>query len=171
MAENPFVVPIPKGATELDLSPILRPLIHAIRGEIRAHDNRAHRITDRDKRADELPPNQISDWFYAAADELRYQEQLRKITREVLIACLHDKDWVETHDGSCEFVRPYYFNADAWHYKGDRVRLTAPQYHSLRVVDEVVRKLCYYEKVDKLEMSNIVLSYNNVLDRIVNEID
>lgn len=171
MADNPFVVQIPEGATEIDLTPILRPLIHAIREEIRAHDSRAHRIGDRDKRADELEPTKISDWFYSAADELRYQEQVRKINRETLIACLKDKDWVEVHPGSCEYVRPYYFNGNAWDYKGDRIRLTNPQHHSLRVVHEVVRQLSYKDQVTKLEMANIVLSYDNVLDRIVKEID
>lgn len=171
MSDNPFVVQVPEGATEIDLSPILRPLIHAIREEIRHHDSRAHSIIDRDKKADELPPGYISSWFYGAAEELRYQEQIRKVKHEAMVAYLEDTGWLEKHPGSFHWVRPEYFNKKPWEYEGPHVRLCAPQYLNLRLVNEVVQQMRYREGTSKLEMVNIILSYDNVLDRIAKELD
>jgi hypothetical protein len=166
MADSPFVVQIPEGATEIDLGPLLRPLVWAIREEVRNHGhNRSDRVSS-------LEPDSLDRVMVDAIDGLQYQILLRKLEREVLVAYLLDNDWIDEDGRGYSYVRSYYKNDHPWNYKGDRVRLGDPSRGlSLPMAEDALRSLAYWGRLTSLQMIQKVLSYANVLDRIVNEIE
>jgi hypothetical protein len=169
---NPFIVKIPKGATEIDLGPILRPIMWAIREEIRTHDGRLHWGSPREKQASQIKPQEIDVVMRQAINGLRYQELARELDRPPLIKFLEDNDWIDEDGRGYTYVRSYYAKGDSWDYKGDRLHLHSPNEPlKLHVVHDVVGTLSYQAGKTNLEMIKKILSYRTLLDRIVNELD
>jgi hypothetical protein len=169
---NPFVIKIPEGATEIDLGPILRPILWSIREEIRTHDGRQHWGSRRDKQASQIEPHEIDLVMFQAINGLRYQELAREMDRELLIKFLEANDWIAEDERGYTYVRSYYAEVNAWDYRGDRLHLHNPKESlKLHVVHDVVAKLSYQAQKTKLQMIKEILSHRTILDRIVNELE
>lgn len=169
---NPFIVKIPKGATEIDLGPILRPIIWAIREEIRTHDGRQHWGSRGDKQASQIDPHEIDQVMVQAIDGLRYQELARRVDRPLLIKFLEDNDWIDEDGRGYTYVRSYYRKMNSWDYRGEHLHLHEPKKPlKLHVVHDVVSQLSYQGQKTKLEMIREILSYRSILDRIVSRLD
>ena len=169
---NPFVIKIPKGATEIDLGPLLRPIIWSIREEMRVHDGRQHWGSRSEKQASQIDPNEIDALMSRAINGLKYQELLRGLKRPVLVAYLKAHEWTDEDDRGYCFVHSYYKDHPRWDYRGPRLHLHNPREgFKLYVADDVVSKLSYSEQKPKLAMLKEILSFENILDRIANELE
>ncbi|MGD9726479.1 MAG: hypothetical protein AB7L09_02955 [Nitrospira sp.] len=164
--KNPFIIPVPEGVTEIDLSSLMLPLIHAIRAEIVRHEHTAHRWGS-DDRTTHLEPDCINEWFYQAQIELRFEETLRRMTRPSLVACLEDNGWKELFPGSGEFMQDYH--TEAFSYNGPRILLGTPDRYNLHNVRDAVMRLSATQGISRLDAAELAASYESVLDRIAQE--
>jgi len=169
---SPFIVKIPEGATEIDLGPLLRPIIWAIREEMRTHDGRQHFRSNNDVKASKIAPHEIDIVMRQATNGLRYQELARELKRPPLIKYLEANDWIDEDGRGYTYVRSYYKKGNAYDYRGDRLHLHNPREPlKLHVVNDVVHKLAYQASKSSLQMIRTILAFDNILDRIVNELD
>jgi hypothetical protein len=169
--DQPFVLKIEPGTTEIDLGPILRPIIWAIREEIRTHEGRQHWGSRNEKKAAEIEPDGIDAVMQQAIDNLTYQRLLRQLTRPLLVRYLEDHGWKDEDGRGYVYVRDYYNKDRSWDYHGDKLHLHSPDKKlELSVAEDVIYRLSYDERKTKLKMVRTLLAYDNVLDRIVDAV-
>jgi hypothetical protein len=153
MADNPLVIKIPPGATEIDLRPVLEPIILALmpRIHVNAHSSREPR------------PEDIPGFVKSAAERLEYEKLLPFLKRQVL------KDYLEANGW-----KPESAGYDSVYIRhGDRVNLMASDDvfdKSTHYPDESVRQVQYgtvgwYRKT-KLFVIKKILASRSILDQL-----
>ena len=166
---SPFIVKVPDGATEIDLGPILRPLVWALKGHLSVSDGRPH-TWGSNKEIEKCSLDELDDIMGWATNALRYQEQLRKVTRPTLLAFLGDKGWVDEDGRGYVYIQDYEMKKLAWDRHGDKIHLRGHEAKlNLSNVDAIVSKLAYADRKTKLEKVDEILSYESILDRIARE--
>jgi hypothetical protein len=156
--ENPFIIKVPEGATELDLGPILRPLIFRIlKGG----------LTDLAK---------IERFVLEGEQALSYRELLPKINSTMLIDYLNQNGWEQT-DGNhvcLSFHRDYAAKKPSWDRHGPHVRVYLERQdtkYQLHRHDDAVKEIAEHERLSLYETARRIIASTNVLDRIVAELD
>lgn len=167
--DNPFIINVPKGASHIDLGPILRPLIWAIRSEIIRHESRQHR-GNRDS-ARLLDPKVLGEFLEENARGLRYRELLPRINRQMLIDYLMATEWVPEDDTKLGFIRDYDVKRSSWDRLGPRIWVPANDRDSDYARDETIRYISCYERISKLEAARRIIAQTNILDRLAAELD
>ena len=87
---NPFIIKVPEGATEIDLSPILRPLVWALKEQLSINNGRPH-VWGASKDIRRCDPEDLGDIMRWTTNAYLYDERLRKVTRPILLAFLEAK--------------------------------------------------------------------------------
>jgi hypothetical protein len=170
MSDNPFVIKVPEGATEVDLGPILRPLVFALKGELSINNGRPHSWAS-SKNIRHSGPEDLDDIMRWVISAHIYEERIRMVTRPILLAFLADKGWVDEDGRGCSYIRDYEMKKSSWDRNGgDTIRLRGlGAALTLSTAHEIVSKLAYEDCKTKLEKVDEVLSYGSILDRIAHE--
>lgn len=158
MADNPLVIKIPPGATELDLRPVLEPIILALMPKIREGSH-----TSREPRPEDIP-----GFLKAAAERLEYERLLPFLKRQVLKDYLEAEGWKPESEGYDSVYVRY----------GDRVNLMAGDDvfdRSPYYADEAVRQVQYgtvgWYRKPKVFVIKKILASRSILDQLVSEDD
>ena len=149
MTDDPLVIKIPKGVTEIDLRPILEPIVLALMGDIQvnAHSSR------------QPMPADVGPFIQNAIDQHAYRLLLPTIDHGTFKAYLDANDWKSEHNGT-RYIK--------W---GDYVHLMASEYvfnTGFHYRDEAVRRINttdFYGK-PKLEVARLIKAYHPVLDQL-----
>lgn len=152
---NPFVVKVPEGATEVDLSPILRPLFFALRG---------HPLSN---------PADIEKFFLQEVENLKYRELLSKLNGDLIVGYLQANGWVSEDDRNRLFIREYDVGKYTWDRHGPRIHVYKESDYSGHRTDRhggTVEELAHYERLSKLDVTRRIIAHTNILDRIAIEL-
>jgi len=154
---NPFILKIPPGATEIDLGPILRPLIFAIRGE---------GLRD---------PEKLDDYWHKGKEDLEYRTLLATINRRMVYDYLSNNGWVDEESpprGFC-FISDYQLKQNSRDRRGPWIRFSGGGRGKTTIIntDDVIRQMTSPMHKTKLELAKAIIANANVLDRIVAELD
>lgn len=154
MSDNPFVVKIPKGATEIDLGPILRPIIFKLLKD---------RLTD---------PSLVDDYMAEADQRLAYRLLIEKISRPMVIDYLKSNGWEPEDDREFCFRKDWDMRRLAWDRSGPRVWTSDGRGWNLHKLDEAIkaigRDIDY--RAPLLNTAKAILAHANVLDQIAQEL-
>jgi len=154
---NPFVVKIPKGATEIDLGPILRPLIFAIK----------------DQKL--LSPEKLEEFWLSGKEGLEYRRLLPTIRRQMVYDYLNNNGYVDEDQPprGYAYIPAYQLKQNSWDRRGPWLRFGggAKSKLSLSTLDDFLRQLGYEMHKSKLELAKDIIDGANILDRIVAELD
>jgi len=169
-SENPFVIKVPAGATEIDLGPILKPLVWALKGKLSINSGLPHSWgSSTDSR--QCDPESLGDIMSWTTNAYLYDKRLRKVTRPVLLAFLEAKGWVDEDGRGYVFIRDYNMKKSSWDRNGGQLHLHGHKAGlGLATAHEIVSKLAYEDRKTRLEKVDEVLSYASILDRIVHEL-
>lgn len=154
--DNPFIIKVPKGATEIDLGPILRPIIFAIK------DN------------DLLDPEEIEAYWRKGKENLSYRSLLPTISRQMVYDYLKNNGWVDEESpprGFC-FIRDYQLKQHAWDRHGPWIRFSGGNERKTTIhnTNDVIRQMVSPLRKTKLELARAIIANGNILDRIANEL-
>lgn len=153
---NPFEIDLPKNGEKLDLSPIMMPLLHAIREEIKNHEYRCH-WGNGPERAKELLPEQMYAYMVRAIDGVEYHRIVSQIDRESIVAYLKEQGFKST----C-------VNGSVYELYDDKVLTYHPNMElSFIHKNEAVTKISISRSKSKLQVAREIEAMTNVLDRIV----
>lgn len=170
MSDNPFVIPVPQGTTEIDLGPILKPLLWALKGKMKVGDGRKHSWGSR-KSTSDFAPDEMGELLAYAQNSYEYNQLIRKLTKPTLISYLNANDWVDEDDRGYSFVRTRDKGRSLFDRTGGTLRLQGEHKKlSTYSADDIVNTLAHNDGKTKLEMIREILAHDNVLDRIVNEL-
>ena len=162
---NPFIIKVPEGATELDLGPVLRPILWSLRNEIKSLEGslrRSHAKTEE--------PDQVDKVMEQAINAYKYRQLLPRLTRHVLVAYLADNGWVDEDGNGWNFIRDYDVGKSFFDRRGPRIHLHDPREGlKLGVAHDAVRETRGYDDITLLDQLKKILTYENVLDRLANE--
>ena len=156
---NPFIIKIPEGATEIDLGPILRPLIFAIKTDELLH------------------PSKIEQYWLDGAEALNYRGLLELITRPMISDYLMNNGWVDEDQDSergprgYTFIRDYQLKQPSWDRHGPWIRMSSPDSFTLRTAHDIIRQMAYPMHKTHLALAKAVIANSNILDRIVHELE
>lgn len=152
---SPFVIKIPEGATEIDLGPILRPLIFAIIGSS---------LQD---------PKKLEKYWLKGKEDLDYRELLPVISRQMICDYLGNNGFVDEYDPrrGYTFIYEYQKKQSAWDRHGPWIRLSSPDSFNLHTADNIIRQVTSPLDKTKLELARAIIASANILDRIVAELD
>jgi len=161
---NPFIIKIPEGATEIDLGPILRPLIYALADGIIGHKDAVRSGGDSLDGIDRFAEDAINDLH------LRYLVQ--KITRPILISFLKQDGWAPEDDRESRFWREYDIKRRSWDRYGPSIYSGFDNNWGISYAMDAVRGLSNHHRlIPPVEMAQKILDSVNVLDRIVHELE
>jgi len=158
---NPFIIKIEPGATEIDLGPILRPLIFAI------------------KNNGLLDPDELEKYWRGGQEGLAYRTLLPLISRSMVCDYLKNTGWVDEDQDSdggprgYTFIRDYQLKQHSWDRSGPWIRMGSPSEElSVRRANDVIEQIAHadYDKT-KIDVAKAIIANSNILDRIVNELD
>lgn len=156
-SSNPFVIQILPGATEIDLGPILRPLIFAIKGE---------RFLD---------PKALEDYWFKGKEALEYQGLLPTISRQMIYDYLNNNGWVDEDapPRGYSYIRDYQLKQRSWDRSGPWLRFGggARESVSLHQLDDIICQMSHPFLKTKFELAREIIANANILDRIVVELD
>jgi hypothetical protein len=158
MSDNLLVIKIPPGTTEIDLRPVLEPIILALMPKVPVNSSSVR----------EPRPEDIAGFVKAAAERLEYERLLPLLKRQVLKDFLESKGWMpETAHYDSVYVR-----------HGDRVNLMAGDEifnGSPRYPDEAVRQVQHgtvgWYRKSRLFVIKKILAFRSVLDQIIDDED
>ena len=170
--ENPFVVKVPQGATEVDLSPVLKPLLWALKDKLSVGSGRSHSWGSR-RPTEDFSVEEMGDLFVLAQNSYRYHQLIRRLTKSTLVSYLIDEDWVDEDGRGHSFIRKWDVGRSLFDRTGGMLHLRgngSGKTLDTHVAKEIVSKLAHASAKSKLEMIEIILARDNVLDRIVTEL-
>lgn len=155
-AENPFVLKSEHGM-EIDLSPVLMPLLHAIREEIRDHEQRCH-VGNGPEKATVLQPEDMYAFMVKAIDGVDYDRALAVITRAAIVQYLVEKGY-KPCDKSGYSYRVYDGDGRVWVYAEDKEMNYISKH-------DAISRLARTESRPRLAVAQEVVSMINVLDQM-----
>jgi hypothetical protein len=157
--DNPFAIELPKSGEKLDLSPIVMPLLHALRAEMRDHELRCH-WGNGPKKAEVLQPDEMYAYMVGAVEGLEYNRIINTLDRAAIVSFLKQNGYKP--EDSTEFCFPL-FSDKVWVY-GARDVMNYIHKH------EAVSRIARDRSKTKIEMAREIESMNNVLDRIAHKL-
>lgn len=153
---NPFIIKVPKGATEIDLGPILRPLIFAIKGD------------------DLLDPDELEKYWIKGKESLAYRRLLPNISRQMVYDYLSNNGWADEEDPprGYAYISDYQLKQHRWDRSGPWIRFNGGPKSKLTIptLDDTLRQMSRAMRKTKLELAKAVIANTNVLDRIAYEL-
>jgi hypothetical protein len=154
---GPFVIKIPPGATELDLGPILRPLIFAIKG------------------GPLLDPDKLERYWLKGKEGLEYRRLLPTISRQMVGNYLNNNGWSDEDDPprGYSYIPSYQLKKRSWDRRGPWLRFGGGSKGELTLptLNDFICQMAHQFNKSKLDMAKAIISNANVLDRIVAELD
>lgn len=155
---NPFIIQIPPYNYTVDLSPILIPIIHSIREEIRHHESRLH-WGNHNNKIDRLDPADAYAYMVQAIDGVEYDRLIRVIDRQAIIDYAVSAGFTLGESGYCLSLHSI------------KVRVFSPT-EELGYVrkHEAVSTLARYMHKERVQVAREIDAKMNPLDKIANEL-
>lgn len=152
---NPFAVELPKSGEKLDLSPIVMPLLHAIRAEMRDHELRCH-WGNGPKKVEVLQPDEMYAYMVEAVEGVEYNRIINTLDRATIVAYLKLKGYKP--EDPTEFCFRVY-SGRVWVY-GAKDTMNYIHKH------EAVSRIAHDRSKTRIETAREIESMTNALDRI-----
>ena len=158
MADNPLVIKIPPGATEIDLRPILEPIIMGLMRDIKtgpwAQDIRSPRPTD------------VSRFVERAIENHAYLTLLPKLNRRIVKSFVEANGWKPETEG---YDSVYVRYGDRVHLMADDATFDKSQCYADQAIHDIRSGMNEFYKKSDLYVLRKVLASQSILDQLIDD--
>lgn len=153
MVDNMFIIKIPTGATEIDLRPVLEPIILALMPKIYVNSHYSR----------EPRPEDIPEFVKNSVERLEYEKLLPLLTRKVAKAYLEAQGWKPEFTGHDSVYIRY---GDRAHLMSNDATFDRSHGYADELVREVQRGTIGWYLKSKLYVLKKILASQSLLDQL-----